>query len=308
MANIFRHEQLKFSSIIHHRSIQSNQKGVSSFITSKQQQNHPPSKRQRKTRSPPFLWTQIQNHKTQTQNSSHLLPLGLDIIALPLSPLVRHYSRRLLHHLVLSLDNIIDLEIQRQVENHSHGSRDGEARLHDEHDGVHEPAQALVVALVGKHRVKVAGHERGAVAQRQRSREDEAVAAVEGDAAGDDGDTRHGDGAEEEGRHAAEDGRGDGDEGGGELGKDAHDDEEEAAAVAGGAVGAAREGDDAVVLRERGHGGDGAEGGHDADAAVGEDAALDAALVDLASDFEAGHVAGGRDVADGLGGADDEDG
>lgn len=48
--------------------------------------------------------------------------------------------------------------------------------------------------------------------------------------------------------HASQDGRGDGDKGGGELGEDAHDDEEEAGGVAGFAVGAAGEGDDAVVL------------------------------------------------------------
>lgn len=48
--------------------------------------------------------------------------------------------------------------------------------------------------------------------------------------------------------HASQDGGGDGDEGGGELGEDAHDDEEEAGGVAGLAVGAAGEGNDAIVL------------------------------------------------------------
>ncbi|KAI4261344.1 MAG: hypothetical protein L6R42_003459, partial [Xanthoria sp. 1 TBL-2021] len=78
---------------------------------------------------------------------------------------------------------------------------------------------------------------------------DEAVATGEGDG-GDDTDSRDGDGGEKEGRHSAQDSGRDGDEGGGEFREDAHDEEEEASCVSGFAVGASRQRDDAVVLRE----------------------------------------------------------
>ncbi|KAJ6437407.1 hypothetical protein O9K51_09963 [Purpureocillium lavendulum] len=203
---------------------------------------------------------------------------------------------------------LLHLGRQHEVEQHADDGGDGEARLHDEDDGAEEALQRVVVALVGEDVVKVLGHESRAVAQRQARRQDEARAAVEGGAADDNGHTGDGDGGEEEGGHAAEDGLGDGDEGSGELGEDAHDDEEEAAGDAGGAVGAAGEGDDAVVLGEAAHGRHGHEGGDDAVEPVGEQAALDARLVGAALDLEAREVAGGGDVADGLGRADDVDG
>ncbi|KAL8935774.1 MAG: hypothetical protein Q9211_004524, partial [Gyalolechia sp. 1 TL-2023] len=140
---------------------------------------------------------------------------------------------------------------------------------------------------------------RGAEAERHGSREDEAVAPGEGDG-GDDADAGDGDGGEEEGGHAAEDGAGDRDEGGGEFGEDAHDEEEEAARVARFAVGAAGQGDDAVVLGEGAERGDGQEAGEEAVEAVGEDAALDAGIKEFAFDFEAGDIAGRGDVADGF--------
>lgn len=77
----------------------------------------------------------------------------------------------------------------------------------------------------------------------------------------DDADAADGHGREQKRRHAAEHRAGDGDQRGGELCEDAHDEQPEAGGVPGVAVCAAGERDDAVVLREDGHGGYGAEGG-----------------------------------------------
>lgn len=65
--------------------------------------------------------------------------------------------------------------------------------------------------------------------------------------------TRHRNSAEEERRHAAENTARNGHNSGGELAKNPHDDEPHAASVTSFAVGAARQGDDTIVLSERGH-------------------------------------------------------
>lgn len=156
--------------------------------------------------------------------------------------------------------------------------------------------------------VEIRRHQSRAVTEGQAGGEDEAVPAGKGHASRYDCDARNGHRAKEERGHAAQDGRWDGDESSGKLCKDAHDEEEEAAGVAGSAVGTAGEGDDAVVLRKGAHGRDGHEGGETAVEAIGEDSALDAGLEYHAVDLEAGNIAGGGDVADGLGQADDEDG
>lgn len=165
---------------------------------------------------------------------------------------------------------------QGEVENHAHCRRDGKTCLHYENNGIIEALERLVVTIVCKNVRKVCGHECGAVAKRQAGRQDEAVAASKDDAPRDNGDAGHGDGREEERGHAANDGRGNGDNGSGELGKDAHDDEKEAASVASPAIGAARQSDDAVVLRECAHRRHGHEAGEQAIQAVGQDATLDA--------------------------------
>ena len=202
---------------------------------------------------------------------------------------------------------MLNLLLQHQVQKHGHEPREREPRFADQGDGVVEARQRPVVARVGENVFEPVGHERGAEAEGQRRGEDEPVAPGEGHG-GDDADAGDADGGEEEGRHAAQDGRRDGDEGGGEFGEDAHDEQEEAAGVAGLAVGASRQGDDAVVLREGGERGDGQEAGEEAVDAVGEDAALDAGVEEFAFDLEAGDFAGGGDVADGFHHEDDVDG
>lgn len=148
-------------------------------------------------------------------------------------------------------------------------------------------------------RENLRGDKRGAVAKGKASGQDEAVATGEGHRR-DDTDTGDGHGAEQERGHTAQHGTGDGNQRSGKLGEDAHDDEPEAASVSGLAVGAARESDDAVVLRERAHGRDGAEASDDAVQTVREDTTLDAGIEEVAIHFEAGHIAGGGDVADGF--------
>lgn len=95
-------------------------------------------------------------------------------------------------------------------------------------------------------------------------------------------DARHGDVAEEEGRHAAQHAVGDGHKERTELGNDAAQQQPERAGVAGRARRAARERDDAVVLREGDGGRDAAQRGEDGVERVGEDAGLDADVVLLA--------------------------
>lgn len=128
------------------------------------------------------------------------------------------------NHLLIRL---FDLFRQNKVEDDGDKGRDSKPRLQNEFDGVEEPTEALVVAGVGEDVVEVVGHERGAVAEREPGRQDEAVASREGRAAAYDGDAGDGDGAEEERGHAAEDRARDGDEGRGELGEDAREDQEE---------------------------------------------------------------------------------
>ena len=217
----------------------------------------------------------------------------------------RHAGRQTLDALVV---DILILEGDDQVQEHGEQRSNREASFHDKLDSIQEALERLVVSGVSEEAGKVSRDKRGAVAEGQAGGQHEAVAAVEGHAAGDDGDAGDGDRSEQEGGHAADDGGRDGDERGRELGEDAHDDEEEAAAEAGGAVGAASQSDDAVVLRKGRHGRDGAEGGEDAVDSVRQHTALHAGLVELALDFQAGDVAGRGDVADGFAGADEVDG
>lgn len=148
---------------------------------------------------------------------------------------------------------------------------------------------------------KPSRHHRSAKAQRQRRREHEPIAPRKRHRRNNP-DTRRDDRGKQESRHAAQHSRRDRDERRGELRENPHDQQPEAGGVAGLAVGAARERDHAVVLREDGHGRDGAEAGDEAADAVGQHAALDTGVEEGAVDLEARDVAGGGNVADAVSG------
>lgn len=209
---------------------------------------------------------------------------------------------------IVCINSILHLFLEKQVQNHACGSRDGKASLHDEDNGIEEALERLVSARISKNVVEIRRHQSCTVAEGQAGSEDEAVPAGEGHATRYDCDARNGHRAEEERGHAAQDGWWDGDEGSSKLCKDAHDKQEEAAGIASSAVGAAGEGDDAVVLRKGAHWRYGHEGCETAVEAVGQDSSLDARLEYHAIDFKVGDVAGGGDVSNGLSQADDEDG
>ena len=165
----------------------------------------------------------------------------------------------------------------------------------------------LIIPLVRKHEREPVRDQNGTEPQRHGRRQDEPIAPREWHGR-DDTHARNGHGAEEEGRQTAEHRVRNRHERRRELGEDAHDEEEKAGGVAGLAVRAAGQGDDAVVLREGGHGRDGAEARDEAVEAVGQDAALDPRVEEGAFDLEARHVARGADVADGLHHEHDVDG
>jgi hypothetical protein len=188
---------------------------------------------------------------------------------------------------------------KHHIQNQRNKPRDYKARRHDQLDGINQAGQAAVVARVRKHIRKPVRHQRRAHAHRKRRRQDKPVAARKRHQR-DDADAGDGHAREQKRRHAAQHRRRDGDQRGGKLGEHAHDDQEEAAAVARLAVCAARQRDDAVVLRKRRHGRDGAQPREQPVEAVGEHAAADARVKGLALDVQPRHVARGGDVADGL--------
>lgn len=203
---------------------------------------------------------------------------------------------------------VISLLRQDEVKNHAGNSADGEASRHDERDGIEESGKRLVVALIGEDLVEVLGDKGRTVSKSETGRENKSRSAVEG-VAGSSNNGHAGDGnsAEEERGHSAEDWGGNRDEGSSKLGKDSHDDEEEAAHVTSLAIGAASEGNDTVVLSKARHGSHGHESRQAAGDTVSEDTTLDARFVDLAVDFEARHITGGRDIANSFGGKNDID-
>lgn len=187
----------------------------------------------------------------------------------------------------------------KQVEEDASEAANGVAGLAHEHDGVEEPAEALVVALVGEDVVEPGWDQGGAQASDQGAREDKSVSSGHW-GGGNDADTGDGDRGEQEGGHSTEHGLRDGSECGSKLGEDAHDDEEEATEVACSSVGTLCDGDDTVVLGKRGHGGTGEQVGEQAVEAVGQHTALDSGVVHFALHLEPGHIAGCGDVPDGL--------
>eukprot|EP00960_Hanusia_phi_P059022 764054-Hanusia_phi.AAC.2 len=134
--------------------------------------------------------------------------------------------------------------------------------------------------------------------------DDEAVAAV-GDLRPEDLDAGDDDVDEEEGGHAAEHTVGDSGDDGGDLGDDAEDEEEGAAAVASSLVCAPRQGNHAIVLRERRVGRSGEQAGDEGAEAVSKEPSLHPAVEHLSIRLLLGSLRRRRDVSYGLNGRDD---
>lgn len=206
------------------------------------------------------------------------------------------------------IDIVFHLFWQGKVEDHADDGSNGKTGLHYEGDGIQKSLKRAVVALVGENLVKVVGDKSSSKTQSEASGKDEAVATGKGHATGDDRHARDGDGAEEEGSHATEDSGGNGDKRGGELGKDTHDDEEHGASKTSLAVGTTGKDDNTVVLGEDGHGSHGHERANTTSKTVRENTALDTGFVRLSGNFESRDIAGGCNIADRFGGANEING